>query len=320
MRIVRNWTARTIAAGRCGIATGGGYLIPCPCPGHGKGRGDLHPSLFIRDGDRRLLVRCYAGCEPAAIMEALGRMPRIPPAPFRRPANTSADLARAIWRQAQPLAATPAEAYLVARGLAAAQLPAATLRFLPPRPRHPHPTLVAALTDLDNRLVAVELTYLDPSAPRKAELAAPRRMLGTALGAAIHCGPAAATICLAEGLESALSALSLFAVPVWAAASAERLPAVALPPIVRSVLYFGDADRAGARALEKLRAARANLEILIAPAHNLIATGMTYCRLATSSTGTSDVRSSASRGAIADVAGGRMRIGAGSVAVAILIA
>ncbi|WP_430642010.1 toprim domain-containing protein [Bradyrhizobium brasilense] len=63
---------------------------------------------------------------------------------------------------------------------------------------------------------------------------------------------------MAEGLESGLSARALFAVPDWAAASAERLPAVALPPIVRSVLYFGDADRAGARALEKLRAARAD--------------------------------------------------------------
>ncbi|WP_092090399.1 DUF7146 domain-containing protein [Bradyrhizobium brasilense] len=48
-------------------------------------------------------------------------------------ANTSADLARAIWRQGQPLAATPAEAYLEARGLAPAQLPP-TLRYLPPRP------------------------------------------------------------------------------------------------------------------------------------------------------------------------------------------
>ncbi|WP_229163441.1 hypothetical protein, partial [Bradyrhizobium brasilense] len=60
--------------------------------------GDLHPSLFIRDGDRRLLVRCYASCEPA-IME-LGRMPRIPLAPgavqppTRPGANTSADLPR----------------------------------------------------------------------------------------------------------------------------------------------------------------------------------------------------------------------------------
>lgn len=66
-------TAATIAsAARSAIPTGGGYLIPCPCPSHGKGRGDLRPSHHIRDGERRLLVRCYAGCEPAATLQALG--------------------------------------------------------------------------------------------------------------------------------------------------------------------------------------------------------------------------------------------------------
>ncbi|WP_430642006.1 DUF7146 domain-containing protein, partial [Bradyrhizobium brasilense] len=83
--------------------------------------------------------------------------------------RTRRPISRAIWRQAQPLAATPAEAYLEARGLAAAQLPP-TLRYLPPRPR--------------------------------AKPSWWRRMIGTALGAAIRCGPAAATMRVAEGLES----------------------------------------------------------------------------------------------------------------------
>ncbi|MCP1976095.1 hypothetical protein QIH87_17320 [Bradyrhizobium elkanii] len=42
---------------------------------------------------------------------------------------------------------------------------AATLRYLPPRPRHPHPTLVAALTDLDNSVVGARLEG-DKSRPR----------------------------------------------------------------------------------------------------------------------------------------------------------
>jgi hypothetical protein len=47
-------TAAEIAKTRRGISTGSGYLIPCPCSSHGRGRGDLNPSLHIRDGDRRL--------------------------------------------------------------------------------------------------------------------------------------------------------------------------------------------------------------------------------------------------------------------------
>ena len=50
-----------------------GYLVPCPVPSHGKGRGDRSPSLRISDGDTRVLVHCFAGCDPRDVLDVLRR-------------------------------------------------------------------------------------------------------------------------------------------------------------------------------------------------------------------------------------------------------
>jgi hypothetical protein len=55
-----------------GRRNGNGWLVCCPCPNHGKGRGDRFPSLSVADGDDgRLLLRCFAGCEFADILDEL---------------------------------------------------------------------------------------------------------------------------------------------------------------------------------------------------------------------------------------------------------
>lgn len=255
-------TASSIAETRRAIATRNGYLIACPCKGHGKGRGDLNPSLLIRDGRGGLLVRCFAGCDAADIRQALGaghRAPDLAAARVRVKPRTTTEAARGIWRKASPIAGTWAAAYLVARGLDP-PFPSAA-RFLPACERYPYPTLVAAITDSQARVVAVEMTYLDPGRPRKAEIATQRRVFGPAFGASIHCGRAGATLGLAEGLETALSAQRLFRVPTWAAA-AERLAAVEIPPVVQRLVYFGDPDPAGAAALAKLRQAHPKIEVI----------------------------------------------------------
>jgi putative DNA primase/helicase len=64
-------------AQRIGIAlkgrrNGNGWLVSCPCPNHGKGRGDRSPSLSVTDGDDgRLLLRCFAGCDFADVIDEL---------------------------------------------------------------------------------------------------------------------------------------------------------------------------------------------------------------------------------------------------------
>lgn len=49
-----------------------GWMASCPVPGHGRGRGDLGPSLSVREGDDRLLVNCFAGCPTESVVEAIG--------------------------------------------------------------------------------------------------------------------------------------------------------------------------------------------------------------------------------------------------------
>lgn len=255
-------TASSIAETRRAIATRNGYLISCPCPGHGKGRGDLNPSLLVRDGSRGLLVRCFAGCDAADIRQALGAGGSAPVeriASVRKEPRTTTATARGIWHKTRPIAGTWAAAYLVARGIEP-PFPSAA-RFLPAFARYPYPTLVAAITDFEARIVAVELTYLDPTRPRKAEIPTKRRVIGPAFGASIHCGRASETLGLAEGFETALSAQRLFHVPTWAAA-AERLAVVALPQGVKRLVYFGDKDPAGAAALAKLRLAHPKIEVI----------------------------------------------------------
>ena len=48
-----------------------GNVATCRCPAHT----DKTPSLSIRQGDRGLLVTCFAGCDAADILRELARIP-----------------------------------------------------------------------------------------------------------------------------------------------------------------------------------------------------------------------------------------------------
>jgi hypothetical protein len=52
----------------------GNYLASCPVPSHGKGRGDLNPSLSLREENGRLLWYCHAGCSQEAVGCELERL------------------------------------------------------------------------------------------------------------------------------------------------------------------------------------------------------------------------------------------------------
>lgn len=51
----------------------GNWMARCPCPNHGRGQGDKHPSLSVSMSDRgRALIHCFAGCQFADVLTALG--------------------------------------------------------------------------------------------------------------------------------------------------------------------------------------------------------------------------------------------------------
>ncbi len=78
-------------------------------------------------------------------------------------------------------------------------------------------------------------------------MASPRRLMpGTiAPGSAVRLFDAGSTLGIAEGIETALAAASLFGLPrVWAAVNASQL-AKWLPPVeATEIIVFGDADAA----------------------------------------------------------------------------
>jgi hypothetical protein len=88
----------------------GGWIARCPA------HQDRRPSLSISDGrDGRILIRCHAGCEPSAIVAALGLQfsnlfsddQVSPPAPSSRP--TAEEIESALRAECNRIKAAEAE-------------------------------------------------------------------------------------------------------------------------------------------------------------------------------------------------------------------
>ena len=237
----------------------------CRCPAHA----DRTPSLSVRPGARRLLFRCFAGCDTGAVMRALkgGRL-LVPGRPASgevaqaRKAETLSGAARRLWSSARPLANSWAEQYLAARGLKGGP----ELRFHPRTPHGPapltryRPALIAAVRD-EVRLVGVHRTFLERRGGRI--VAAAKCGLGPFGGGAVQMGDATRQLGLAEGVESALSAFDLFGVPCWATLGSDRFGQISLPASVEELVLFLDRDRGGRRAEALAREAFSHLKIKV---------------------------------------------------------
>lgn len=117
--------------------------------------------------------------------------------------------------------------------------------------------MIAALHER-SRFVALQRTFLDSDEPRRArDLANPRRMLGRPGQGAVILAPANDTLGLAEGIETALSAMILLDIPVWAALGNARLAHIAIPEIVTRLILLPDNDRGGRISVAKAMEAHA---------------------------------------------------------------
>ena len=241
---------------------GGGM---CRCPAHD----DRTPSLSVRVGDRRLLFHCFAGCAASSIIRALGaqrlldpqasvcgnQSPDTPADPGRSHRNAAAGL----WAAARPILGTPAEAYLLSRGLA---LAVEGLRFHSRTPcgrgrlAEFRPAMLAAVRN-DSGLIAVHRTFLDAAKPGLAALSHPKRALGQlGEGAVRLLPPRGGLLGWAEGIETAMSATLLSGIPCWALLGTSRFARGALPAAVTRLILFLDHDSAGRRAEALARQAR----------------------------------------------------------------
>ena len=189
------------------------------------------------------------------------------------------EAARCLWRRCGVIDGTHAEAYLRARGLARCRFPA--LRFHPELfyrngasqsgPVRRLPALIAAVTGDNGAIDGVQRTWLDPSAPVKADVANPRKALGRIFGHTVgfgsQAGDAAASngktsLLVGEGIETVLSLVTALPhITAAAALSAGSLGAFAPPFGVTHIVIARDNDPQGARAAARLarRCARAGV-------------------------------------------------------------
>ena len=91
----------------------GSYAM-CVCPAHA----DRTPSLSVRQGERGILVHCFAGCRSEDVLRAIGRTKPIlnSPSPSYRPEGTAPNVRR-IWDQGTEIRGTLGEVYLRSRRL-----------------------------------------------------------------------------------------------------------------------------------------------------------------------------------------------------------
>jgi len=259
------WTelcAHTLGGRR---ASSTGSMVRCPA------HDDHDPSLSIDEVNGRRLFKCWAGCSQGnvlASLKALGlwpgdgwqtHQPHHHPAvisrrqPDDRDNARRTELARSIWRESLPASGGPVQVYLRSRGITVVIPP--TLRFHPAlfhKDRNGavtyHPAMIAAVQNVDVRIVAVHRTYLKSDGSGKASVKPQKMALGPIRAAAVRLSPAGETLALAEGVESALSIQQATGMPAWATLGTSNLARVELPECVREVFIAADGDQPGERA------------------------------------------------------------------------
>jgi hypothetical protein len=211
------------------------------CPAHE----DRNASCGVKDErDGKVAVKCHAGCERDAILDAIEAKGLV----VRRRGNRRAEKKppEAIFAETQ--AADQSLPYFAARGLDPVTFRglARVGRF---RPRCWHaaskserPALIAALTDDLGQVGAVQRLYL--TSDRRAKACKPMS-LGKISGLAIKLGPPTETLYIAEGLEDAMTAHQAFegAASAWAAAGSSNMPNLVAPDAVTTVVFLGQNDK-----------------------------------------------------------------------------
>jgi len=214
--------------------------------------------------------------EKSACVPAWARPASHPSSHVRTPRRPRASMTlERLWAQGlapdHPGAAV-LQRYLAGRGLEGAHLDAEALRLHPalpywtqnahgrPVPSGPFPAVLALLRAPTGEPISLHRTYLHPQGQGKAPVATPRKLLpaiaGQSLGgSAVRLMPAGESLGVAEGLETALAASALSAMPVWACLSASLMQRFVPPPDVCHLTLWVDKDRsnAGERAAAALR-------------------------------------------------------------------
>jgi hypothetical protein len=215
------------------------------------------------------LVTCFAGCESGDIIHELRRRGLLenPERYFRasrveRPVEHKPDpAALEIWNGGKRSEDSIVEKYLRGRGI---NIP------IPPSIRAIGSLAMAAAVQApDGRVIAVQVTGLTRDA-RRVQTPVPRITTGALGLGAVRYAKASDVLGIAEGVETALSAMQLSEVPCWAAIGAARMHRIWIPDCVREVHIFGDNDEPGRAAAERTAHVYATRKVVLRfPPHSV---------------------------------------------------
>ena len=122
--------------------------------------------------------------------------------------------------------------------------------------------MIAAVSGAEHKIVAVQITRLDPLTADKAAISQPRKTYGRMLDGAVRLAPAIGdTLALAEGVETALSFTELTGIVCWAVLGKARFAKVALPTHVRHLHLCADTDSVDVCGLAKRHYERRGLDV-----------------------------------------------------------
>ena len=161
-----------------------------------------------------------------------------------------------LFDEAVPMKSTPAERYLLSRGI---QLPpsvlaADSLRFheLCPFGSYRFPAMVALVRDIvTSEPVGIHRTALRDDGLGKRDMPdamGARMMMGRMKGAAVMLEPAGTSFGIAEGIETALSAREIMNLPLWAVLSAAGMEGFPVIYGAKFLRLCADHDRVGIKA------------------------------------------------------------------------
>ncbi|PEQ11714.1 DNA primase [Novosphingobium sp. PC22D] len=190
------------------------------------------------------------------------------PAPHGSP-----EAARRLIAMSQMITGTLVQSYLRERGITDLR-GTGSLHFHPRcyyrpdehSPTETWPAMIAAVTDLRDRITGAHRTWLDPRRKDKAPLDTPRRAMGDLLGNAVRFGHGSEVMAAGEGIETVLSIRQVLPdMPMMAALSAAHLAAILFPDTLRRLYILRDNDPAGDGARDSLveRANAAGIEAIV---------------------------------------------------------
>jgi hypothetical protein len=268
----------------------GGRAAVVPGPGHSKR--DRSLSLRVAEDGRRVLwhsfagdpadqVRIHLGLEDGELRRETDAERRRRQEADRRERERRRRYCGQLWAETSPAPGSLVGRYLESRGLRGPILggqvryhPRAQLAYpwnLEAGDLRTWPAMVALVQQASGVPCGLHLTALRPDGSGKADLRAPRRMLGDVAGGAVRLAPVneSGELAVAEGIETALAFRQMTGTPTWAALSASGLRTFTPPPGLTRLIVAADSDDHGeglaaARALAER--ARQRVEVVICPA------------------------------------------------------